>query len=139
MATQILITSNTSPTVEVYRIQDGANSYILAQDGASTGAPTALSVQIDYSNAFDRIADALEGIGSVLATIDSRINGITLSLSQIADNSNVNTVHLNTIADHYEVERAMNVSDLKNGDFYDEGTDKFEIVSEEIKNPTQFE
>lgn len=138
MATQSLIIANTSPTVEVYRIQDGANSYILAQDGASTGAPTALSVQIDYTNAFDRIADALEGIGSVLATLDGRINGISLSLSSIAESSNLSAQYLKTTADHYEVERAMNVSDLKNPTFYEEGVDKFAIVSEEINNPTEF-
>lgn len=138
MATQSLIIANTSPTVEVYRITDGANSYIIAQDGYSTNAPNSISIQIDYSNALDRIADALEGMGTVLATIDSRLNGITLSINQLSENSNTTTEYIKVISDHYEVERAMNVSDLKNSDFYEEGTDKFAIVKTEIQNPTQF-
>ena len=138
MATQSLIIANTNPTVEVYRITDGANSYVLAQDGASTGSPTALSVQVDYTNAYDRIADALEGIGTVLATIDNRMNSISLSLTQIAENSNSSVEYLKTAADHYEVERAMNISDLKFEDFNDDGFNQFNAVQTEIQNPTQF-
>lgn len=152
MATISLIAANTSPTVEVYRITDGANSYIIAQDGASTSSPTALSIQVDYTDVLERIASHLESIATSalyqatdVGIIKNQILEITTSLDTVAssinllkDTSNTSSQHLETVAAHFEVERAMNVADLKEPDFYEENFDKFNTVKAEINNPTQF-
>lgn len=154
MATQSLIIANTSPTVEVYRIIDGANTYILAQDGFSTNAPNTVSIQVDYSNFYDRIATALEKIAdnvdptimggyaqlivSSIISIDDSMSSVNAQLIKVASAANTNTSYLNTMASHYEVERAINISDLKNDSFNDPGFDQFTAVSNEVKNPTTF-
>jgi len=96
MATANLIYSNTSPTVEVYTINDSANTknYVMAQDGYSANNPTALSVQIDYSSLYDRMADALETIASnstdiknYFGHVNTTLNFVNTSLSTISSNS----------------------------------------------------
>lgn len=81
-----LVVANTSPTVEVYKVEDLANgvNYVLAQDGASTSNPTALSIQIDYTSFYERIASALETIASNSTEIKDRIDSMNTTLAIIS-------------------------------------------------------
>jgi hypothetical protein len=134
MATQTLIIANTNPTVEVYKIVDGANTYILAQDGYSTNAPNTVSIQIDYSNYLERIATSLETYLQYLPSIEL----VASQLANMNDNSNTMLSHMQVIADNFEVERAINVLDMKYKEFNDDSFDQFSAVKTEVNNPTQF-
>jgi len=152
MATQTLIIANTNPTVEVYKIIDGANTYILAQDGYSTNAPNTVSIQVDYSSYLDRIATALESIAtsalyqatdvgiiknSILST-NSSLETIATKITSMTDSANSSSESLQVLAGSFEVERAINVADLKFSNFNDDDFDQFDAVKDEINNPTQF-
>ena len=166
MATQSLIISNTSPTVEVYRIIDGANTYILAQDGDSSAAPLSLSIATDYSPLYSRIATALETIANnsntivshlanVNTSLDTLANKITtidsnflalsnaivsmnLDLSELSTEANTSNKYMKVMADNAEIERAMNVSDLRYADFNKGDFDQYGTVANEVRNPTKF-
>lgn len=151
MATQTLIIANTSPTVEIYRVNDGANSYIIAQDGYSTNSPNTVSIQIDYSPFLERIATSLETIAVEISTANSSytlgeslvgmwvaLNNLRLDVGDLVLEANSSTQHLNTIASNFEFERAVNVSEMKYADYNDDNFDRLTVVSNEVQNPTQF-
>jgi len=125
MATETLIFSKANPDVYVYKIVDGSNTYIVTHNVITAGGANianAISIAIDYSGLYDRIADALETI----VTNSSSLNTIGANLVSEVDNSGKQLTH---IANHFKVERAVLVaSDIK-----DEDKDN---VKSEISSPS---
>jgi hypothetical protein len=127
-----LIVANTNPIVEVYKVNDSAANnriYVLAQDGASDNNPTALSIQIDYSVLYDRIADALETLALNSTIIKDSLNTIAAEITSIDNSLTSSNSHLNVIKNHFSLERAILAAvDIKPDDLL--------AIKAEIKNPT---
>lgn len=114
----------TDGTLTISKITDGDNKYIVAEklDNVLNANSVSVSLAIDYSSNYDRIAAALENANTQLVSVKTAAQTIATETSE-------GNILLEHIAKHFQVERAiLAVIDIKDRDL--------SAVKAEIANPT---